>query len=77
MNKKAILIGGGASITEGIEKNLWEKIRGKDIWSLNYAYKTMPYFPTRELFVDKSFYRNNREDLLLLALNGVKMYSKK
>lgn len=74
--KTAILIGAGTSINEGIELGLWDKIKGLDIWSLNYAFKIMPYCPSRELWVDISFYRNNIQELNNLYNNGVKCYTK-
>lgn len=79
---KAILIGGGSSVSEGIEKGLWDKLKvakenGVEIWSLNFAYLTMPFPPTRELFLDKSFFENNMESLQLLnRTHGVRMHSK-
>jgi len=61
-----ILVGGGYSIKEGIEKGLWNEIKNQEIWSLNIAFKTMPYLPSKELFVDHSFFNSYQEDLLSL-----------
>lgn len=77
LNKSCIIIGGGHSVKEGIEKDLWNKIKGKDIWSLNYAYKTMPYLPKRELWVDVSFFKENTNDLQDLAKKEVVLCAKK
>jgi len=74
--KTAILIGGGPSVKAGIEKGLWEQIKGQDVWSVNYAFKVMPYLPSREVFVDIAFFRNNTEDLQKLSEKGVPLYSK-
>jgi len=74
--KSVILIGGGWSIKEGIEKGLWDKIKGQEIWSLNYAFKTMPYLPTRELWVDFTFFKHNIQDLQILNQQGVEIYAK-
>ena len=71
--KSVILIGAGPSVKEGIDKGLWDKINGQEIWSLNYAYKTMPYLPTRQLWLDKSFFKHNMEDLQDLSLKGVQI----
>lgn len=77
MNKKrVILIGGGFSIKEGLDKDLWSKIKGQEIWSLNYAFKTMPYLPQREIWVDKKFFENNTEDLQNLSKQNVIMVTK-
>lgn len=59
--KEAIIIGGGVSIREGIEQGLWEKIKGKDLWSCNYSAMFMPYLPSREIFVDRKFFQVNRQ----------------
>lgn len=74
--KECIIIGGGKSVREGVDSGLWDKIKGKDIWSLNYAYKLMPYVPTRQCFVDFMFFRNNEDDLLDLASKGVPIHCK-
>ena len=74
--KEAILIGGGKSVKDGIELGLWNKIKGKDIWSINYAWMTMPYLPSREIFVDISFFKLNVERLEALYKQGVPFYAK-
>jgi len=77
MNKSAILIGGGKSILEGVKQDLWNKISGKDIWSLNFAFLTMPYLPSRELWIDKSFFKNNIEKLETIYKMGVECHTKR
>jgi hypothetical protein len=74
--KEVIIIGGGFSIKEGIEKGLWDKIKGKEVWSLNYAYKFLPYLPTRQLWMDTTFFKNNVKDLQALAEKNVPLYTK-
>ena len=76
MNKELILIGGGYSIKEGLEKGLWEHIKGKTIWSLNFAFEKMPYLPTREIWVDQVFYVTNMDKLFKLKEQGVELVSK-
>lgn len=71
-----IIIGGGKSVRKGIETGLWDKIKNKDVWSLNYTYKLYPYKPSRECFVDFSFYKNNAKDIKELYNQGVPIYSK-
>jgi len=74
---EVIIIGGGYSVKEGIEKGLWGKIKDKEVWSLNYCYKVMPYLPTVELWVDSTFFKENAGELQVLAEKGVKLYAKK
>jgi len=76
-SKKTILIGGGASVKEGIQLGLWEQIKNEDVWSINFAYWTMPYLPQREIWVDISFFKSNMNSLYELASKGVSCYAKK
>lgn len=75
--KDVIILGGGASVTEGIEMGLWDIIKGKEIWSLNFAYKAMPYLPTREVWVDTTFWKNNTDELESINKRGVQCHAKK
>jgi len=77
MKKQVIILGAGKSINEGISKGLWSKIKNKEIWSLNSMFKIMPYLPTRELWVDISFFRHTVGELQKLAQQGVKLIAKK
>jgi hypothetical protein len=77
MRDDVIIIGGGASVSEGIELGLWEHIKGQEVWSLNYAFKSMPYLPTKQLWVDTTFFRNNTLALENLAKQGVECHVKK
>ena len=53
-NKQLIIIGGGASIKEGIRKELWNKLNNKLTLGLNYSYK---YFvATAQIYTDRQFY---------------------
>ena len=74
--KQAILIGGGFSIKAGIAQELWDKIKDTEIWSLNFAFMRMSYLPSREIWVDISFFKNNIVALQNLWQKGVKMYAK-
>ncbi len=74
--REVCLVAGGYSVREGIDKGLWDKIKDKEIWSLNFAYKFMPLIPTRELWVDITFFRNYREELEKLSKLGVPMFAK-
>ena len=77
-NKKTcFLLGGGKSLSAHIEAGLWEAIKDKDVWSLNFAYKFMPFLPTRQCWVDGSFFRKNLSDLQNLSSQGVPLYCKK
>jgi hypothetical protein len=76
--KTAILIGGGTSVLDGIELDLWNKIKDKaDIFSINYAFKTMPYLPNKQVWTDTTFFRNNVEALENLYKHGVECHTKK
>lgn len=75
-NKTVILLGGGKSISEGIELGLWEKIKDFEIWSINFGFMTMPYLPQREVWTDISFFRNNISALQELHEKKVKLYCK-
>ena len=74
--KRVIIVGGGKSVTAGIESGLWEKIQGQEIWSLNYTFKMMPYLPTRQIWVDTTFWKNNSQDMERLAQQGVLCHAK-
>jgi hypothetical protein len=76
MSKDCILIGGGRSVLEGISLDLWQKIKDREIWSLNFAYKTIPYLPKKQLWIDVSFFTNNIIDIQELYGNGVECIAK-
>jgi hypothetical protein len=75
--KRCFLIGGGPSVKEHIANGLWDILKGQDVWSINFAFMTMPYLPQRELFTDTTFFRNNTPELEKISRQGVKFYSKK
>jgi hypothetical protein len=77
MTKSCIIIGGGKSVREGIASGLWEKIKDREVWGLNYTYKLYPHKLSRLLFVDNSFFKHNQDDLHDLASKGVPIFSKK
>jgi len=62
LSKQCIIIGGGKSINEGIEKNLWTKLRDKFTIGCNYAYRYLDC--TILTYVDKKFQNENKEDLI-------------
>jgi hypothetical protein len=74
--QRLIIVAGGNSVKEGIEHGLWEQIKGQEIWSINYAYRTMPYLPKREIWVDIEFYKANTESLQKLYEQGVEIHCK-
>lgn len=76
-NKPVILIGGGVSVSEGISLGLWDKIKGQNVWSLNYAYHTMPYLPSTQIWIDNKFFKEHIEELPKLSKAGVRLISKK
>jgi len=76
-NKKVILLGGGNSISLGLQKNLWEKIKGNEIWSLNYGFLAMPYLPNKQVWVDIRFFEKNIDKLQKLSEQGVSLTARK
>lgn len=77
MNKFCVLIGGGNSIRKPSEEiNLWERIVGLDLWSLNFAYKALPYPPKTQTFIDTQFFNNNSLALAQLAEKKVRIIAK-
>ena len=77
MGKPVCLIGGGRSFLDGINLGFWEKIKDKaEVWSLNFAFIFMPYLPSRQLWVDVTFFRNNMNQLEELSKKGVLMNAK-
>lgn len=76
MQKEVIILAGGWSVKEGLDQGLWDKIKGNQIWSLNFAFKFMPYLPSRQLWVDITFFRNVIKELQTLHERGVPLYCK-
>ena len=74
--KPLIIVGGGWSVQEGIRHGLWERIRGNDIWSLNFAFLSMPYVPTAQVWVDASVFYKHEPAILTLYEKGSKLYAK-
>ena len=68
-----IIIGGGCSITEGIDKGLWERLEGLFTIGLNYSYHY--YVSTLQSYVDHDFYVKNKDDLEALPLIVGKHYN--
>lgn len=74
--EQVVIIGGGYSVNEGIQKGLWSKLEGKEVWSLNSVYKIMPYLPTRQLWVDIDFWNHEIDNMQNLFLKGVELITK-
>lgn len=65
--KQLIIIGGGSSISEGVSKELWDKLKGRFVIGLNYCfhhYKDATFYS----WVDNDFYRKQIENLKSLPL---------
>lgn len=77
MSKNVVLIYAGMSLQEGISLDLWNQIKNMDVWSINFAFLTMPFLPKAEIFVDISFFKKNMEALQKLYLAGVPCHAKK
>ena len=65
-NNPLIIVGGGSSIKEGIKQNLWEIIKDEEVWSLNFAFLSMPYTPNKEVWIDFFFFLAQQNRLLKL-----------
>ena len=76
MSKEVIILAGGWSVKEGIAQGLWDKIKDKEIWSLNFAYKFLPYLPSKQFHVDITFFRNCVKELQMLSERGVPIHAK-
>lgn len=74
MIDRIILIGGGPSIKEGIEKGLWEKI--KDEFTIGMNSSMMRFNATIECFYDRDFYVDHLDRIIKLPLVVLK-YDKK
>lgn len=74
--KRVIILGGGYSVKEGIDKGLWEKIKPFELWSLNSVFKAMPYLPKKEIWVDIGFFKHEANNLRDLGLQGVELVTK-
>ena len=74
--RRVIILGAGSSIKSGLSLGLWEKIQNEEVWSINYAFKTMPFLPKRELWIDTRFFHGNMQELYNLFRKGVSCYAK-
>jgi len=75
--KRVILLGAGASLAEGVNQGLWDKIKYHEKWSLNSIFNLMPYLPDKEVWVDVSFFDKNMDNLTNLRNKGVDLIAKK
>jgi hypothetical protein len=79
MLKKCVIIGAGTSVQEGIDLGLWAKLnenKSIETWALNFVFRTMPYNPSRLLWIDTSFFNKEVENIQMLHHTGVKLYTK-
>jgi len=71
---EAIIIGGGASLKEGIEKDLWNRLKGKFTIGLNLSYRA--FESTIQCLSDPDPYKDWLDDLKKLSLNVVRSNDK-
>ncbi len=76
MSRNIVIIGGGASITPQLPQ-LWDKIKNEEVWSINFAFLTFSFLPSREIWMDLSFFKNNIESLQKLYIQGGSCHAKK
>lgn len=65
-DKQLIIIGGGTSLKEGISKGLWNTLKGKLTFGLNYSYRH--FESTVQIYVDQKFYNDEHDKLAGLPL---------
>ena len=63
-----IIVGGGSSIRSF--PNLWIDLKGKDVMSVNYAYRFLKEPPKYQISMDKKFWKGNYVDMERLADAG-------
>jgi hypothetical protein len=73
---QVILVGAGYSVKEGIDLGLWREIRKQNVWSINYAYQTMPFVPSAEIWQDLSFWVENQNSLHKLYVQGCCLFAR-
>ncbi len=72
--KQLIILGGGASIKEGISKGLWKKLDGKFVIGCNYSFNY--YISTIQCYLDDKFFDEQKEALKKLPLIITKPHQK-
>ena len=76
--RQVIIVGGGKSIREEwLNNGLFDNLKGQEVWSLNYAFMTMPYLPTKQLWVDRYFYEVEGKHIRELHEKGVPLISQR
>ncbi len=75
--KRVIILGGGASVKEGLSKGLFDLLKSEEVWSLNSVYKAMPYLPKKQFWVDIDFFQYEVSNLQKLYEQGVPLIAKK
>jgi len=73
-----IIIGGGYSVKEGIDKQLWDKIqhKGIDVWSVNFSHMFMPFNPSVQIWADIGVWTKGRTELIELHSKGTELICK-
>lgn len=72
--KQMVIIGGGFSIKEGIEKGLWEKLNGHFVIGTNYSFNF--HTATIQTYLDNKFFQEQEEKLKTLPLIITKPHQK-
>ena len=62
-----VILGGGASIRNGLSRGLWEKIENKFVMGINYSFFHFPD-PTIQMYCDRLFYTKQIKQLEKLGL---------
>jgi len=72
--KQLIIIGGGASIREGIPKDLWNKLKRKFVIGTNYSFNF--HTSTIQCYLDNKFFEEQKDKLKTLPLIITKPHQK-
>ena len=65
--KTCFIIGGGASLKPEVDNGVFKFLENRgEVWSINFAYKLIGYEPTKQIWLDKSFWENNKKDILAM-----------
>lgn len=75
--KDIFIIGGGDSIREHIYSGLWDLLKGREILAINTAIYTMPYLPSKMIFIDTPVYTSHKAKIEDFLSKGVQCIGKK
>lgn len=72
-----VILGAGSSVREGIDQGLWWNLRRQNVWSLNYAFKVMPFIPSAQVWRDLGVWAEHKNEILALHRQGCCLYTRR